>query len=199
MSWQLLCQYLSSHAWQRGCFSNWIQNIKLVVLAVYIAPFLSQSNKTLPNTCLASEPYSLPMVSLETFQSGWFHECIMHQQKQLSLASINLALFHAAAFMLSAQKEALCVMFKPMAIFKGDLQTKTQPTIDNNKSAFLSAILLLPEFHCSCKLFSIVSRFRPLPASRLVNHVTKTQCFSAFFINNGRLHQIVWQGAITTT
>ena len=35
------------HVWQRGCFSNWIQNIELVVLAVYIAPFLSQSNKTL--------------------------------------------------------------------------------------------------------------------------------------------------------
>ena len=40
----------------------------------------------------------------------------MHQQKQLSLASTNLALFHAAAFTLSAQKEALCVMFKPMAV-----------------------------------------------------------------------------------
>ena len=37
-----------------------------------IAPFLSQSNKTpiLPNTCFASELYSLSMVSLETFQSG---------------------------------------------------------------------------------------------------------------------------------
>ena len=45
-------------------------NIKLVVLAVYIAPFLSQSNKTIPNTCFASELYSLPMVFLETFQSG---------------------------------------------------------------------------------------------------------------------------------
>ena len=40
----------------------------------------------------------------------------MHQQKQLSLASTNLALFHAAAFTLSAQKESLCVMFKPMAV-----------------------------------------------------------------------------------
>ena len=28
------------------------------------------------NTCFASEPYSLPMVSLEILQSGWFHECI---------------------------------------------------------------------------------------------------------------------------
>ena len=46
------------------------------------------------------------MVSLETF----------HQQKQLSLASTNLALFYAAAFTLSAQKEALCVLFKPMAV-----------------------------------------------------------------------------------
>ena len=47
MSWQLLCQCLSSHVCQRGNFSNCIQNAKLVVLAVYIAPFLSQSNKTL--------------------------------------------------------------------------------------------------------------------------------------------------------
>ena len=39
----------------------------------------------------------------------------MHQQEQLSLASTNLE-FHAAAFTLSAQKEALCVMFKPMAV-----------------------------------------------------------------------------------
>ena len=43
---------------------------ELVVLAVYIAPFLSQSNKTIPNTCFGSELYSLPMVFLETFQSG---------------------------------------------------------------------------------------------------------------------------------
>ena len=27
-----------------------------------------------------------------------------------------MAMFHAAAFTLSAQKEALCVMFKPMAV-----------------------------------------------------------------------------------
>ena len=40
----------------------------------------------------------------------------MHQQKQLSLASTNLALFHAAAFTLSAQKEALCVMFKAIVV-----------------------------------------------------------------------------------
>ena len=47
MSWQLLCQCLSSYVCQRGCFSNCIQNPKLVVFAVYIAPFLSQSNKAL--------------------------------------------------------------------------------------------------------------------------------------------------------
>ena len=40
----------------------------------------------------------------------------MHQQKQLSLASTNLALFQAAAFTLSAKKEALYVMFKPVAV-----------------------------------------------------------------------------------
>ena len=34
----------------------------------------------------------------------------MYQQKQLSLASTNLALFHAA------QKEELWVMFEPMAV-----------------------------------------------------------------------------------
>ena len=27
MTWQLLCQCLSSHVWERGCFSNCIQNI----------------------------------------------------------------------------------------------------------------------------------------------------------------------------
>ena len=58
MSWQLLCQCLSSHVCQRGCFSNCIQNAKLVVFAVYIAPFLSQSilaslvNRTLFPWCL---------------------------------------------------------------------------------------------------------------------------------------------------
>ena len=40
----------------------------------------------------------------------------MHQQKQLTLASTNLALFHAAAITLLAQKEVLCVMFKPMTV-----------------------------------------------------------------------------------
>ena len=69
-------------------------------------------------------------------------------------------------------------------------------------------------FHCSRKLISMVSRSRPLPASRPVSHVIKTHYFlgghdveertvlfrfSTFFINNNRLHQIVWQGAITTT
>ena len=91
---------------------------------------------------------------------------------------------------------------------------KTRRTIDNNKSTFLSAILLLPELHCIRKLISIFSRSRPLPTSRPVSHVIKTRYFlgrrnveertvlfrfSTFFINNGRLHQIVWQGAITTT
>ena len=58
MFWQLLCQCLSSHVCQRGCFSNCIQNAKLVVFAVYIAPFLSQSilaslvNRTLFPWCL---------------------------------------------------------------------------------------------------------------------------------------------------
>ena len=42
-----------------------------------------------------------------------------------------------------------------MEIFK---RKRNVRTIDNNKSAFLSAILFLPEFH-SRKLISIVSRF----------------------------------------
>ena len=81
---------------------------------IYIAPFLSQSNKTLPNTCFASEPYSL---SLWKFSGRVdFMSAFMYQQKQLRLASTNLALFHAAASTPSAQKEASCVMFKPMAV-----------------------------------------------------------------------------------
>ena len=35
---------------------------------------VKQNTPIFPNTCFASERYSLPMVSLETFQSGWFHE-----------------------------------------------------------------------------------------------------------------------------
>ena len=31
---------------------------------------VKQNTPILPNTCFASEPYSPPMVSLETFQSG---------------------------------------------------------------------------------------------------------------------------------
>ena len=81
---------------------------------IYIAPFLSQSNKTLPSTCFANEPYSL---SLWKFSGRVdFMSAFMYQQKQLRLASTNLALFHAAASTLSAQKEASCVMFKPMAV-----------------------------------------------------------------------------------
>ena len=45
-----------------------------------------------------------------------FMGAFMHQQKQLSLSSTNLTLFHAAAFTLSPQKETLCVLFKPMAV-----------------------------------------------------------------------------------
>ena len=152
------------------------------------------------------------------------------QQKQLSLALTNLALFHAAAFTLSAQKEASCVMFKPMAVPSVNVSIillLSQKFLFNRRSSnenatynwqqqehILSAILLLPEFHCSRKLISIVSRSHPLPASRPVSHLIKTQYFlgshnveertilfrfSTFFINNGRLHEIVWQGAITTT
>ena len=46
MSWQLLCQCLSSHVWERGCFSNCIQNIVGRSRRIYCS-FLSQSNKTL--------------------------------------------------------------------------------------------------------------------------------------------------------
>ena len=55
---------------------------------------------------------------------------------------------------------------------KGD--SSSQRTIDNNKSAFLSVILLLQEFHCSRKIISIVSRSRPLSASIPVSNMTKT-------------------------
>ena len=37
---------------------------------------VKQNTPIRPNTCFASEPYSLPMVSLEILQLGWFHECI---------------------------------------------------------------------------------------------------------------------------
>ena len=77
MSWQLLCQCLSPHVWLRGCFSNWIQNKKFVVLAVYIL-LLSCLCQTKHFQILASlvNRTLLSMVSRETFQSGWFHECI---------------------------------------------------------------------------------------------------------------------------
>ena len=117
MSSQLLCQCLSPHVWQRGCFSNWIQNIKLVVLAVYIL-LLSCFSQTKHFQILASPvnrtffPWSLWKLSSRVD----FMSAFSHQQKRLSLASTNLALFHVVAFTLSAQKEALRVMFKPMAV-----------------------------------------------------------------------------------
>ena len=73
---------------------------------IYIAPFLSQSNKTLPNTCFASELYSLIHGLFGNFPVGlisWVH-FNMHQQKQLSLASTDLALFQAATT-LSSKKQ----------------------------------------------------------------------------------------------
>ena len=127
---------------------------------------VKQNTPILPNTCFASELYSLPMVSLETFQSGWFHECIYAPAETTKLS------FNEPRSVPRGSVYALS-MFKPMAVpsvskisFKStvDLQTKTQRTIDNNKSAFISAILLLAEFHCSRKLISIVSRSRPLPS-----------------------------------
>ena len=87
---------------------------------ICIAPFLCQSNKTLPNTCFASEPYSL---SLWKFSSRVdFMSAFMYQQKQLSLAST----IQAAAFTLLAQKEALCVMFKPMAVLSVNVSIKKE-------------------------------------------------------------------------
>ena len=71
-----------------------------------------------------------------------------------------------------------------MEIFK---RKRNVRTIDNNKSAFLSAILFLPEFH-SRKLISIVSRSRPLPASRPASHVTKTHYFQAAITSRKELY-----------
>ena len=206
MSWQLLCQCLSPHVWLRGCFSNWIQHKKFVVLAVYIL-LLSCLSQTKHFQILASlvNRTLLSMVSLETFQSGWFHKCIYAPGETTKL-SFNQPRSVPRG---STDGSTKCKCFHYyLTNFHLDLQTKTRRTIDNNKSTFLSAILLLPEFHCSRKLISIVSRSRPLPASRPVSHVIKTQYFlgghnveertvlfrfSTFFINNGWLHQIVWQ------
>ena len=173
MSWQLLCQCLSPHVWLRGCFSNWIQNKKFVVLAVYIL-LLSCLSQTKHFQILASlvNRTLLSMVSLETFQSGWFHECIyapaettkLSFNQPLSVCSTRQRLRsqhkrkHYASCLNRWQYQVytfplLCQKFP----FKRRSLTKTRRTIDNNKSTFLSAILLLPEFHCSRKLISIVS------------------------------------------
>ena len=157
---------------------------------IYIAPFLSQSNKTLPNTCFASEPYSLSMVRLETFQSCWFHECIYTPAETTKLCfSQPRSVPRGRIYTLSPKGNIMRLVYTDGSAkckrfhyylrnfhLKGDFQTKTQRTIDNNKSTFLSAILLLPEFHCSRKLISFVSRSRPLSASRPTSHVSKTQC-----------------------
>ena len=56
------------------------------------------------------------MVSLETFQSGWFHECIYAPAETTKLSFNQPRSVHSAAFTLLAQREALCVMFNPMAL-----------------------------------------------------------------------------------
>ena len=135
---------------------------------IYIAPFLSQSNKTLASLVNRT---LLSMVSLETFQSGWFHKCIYAPGETTKL-SFNQPRSVPRG---STDGSTKCKCFHYyLTNFHLDLQTKTRRTIDNNKSTFLSAILLLPEFHCSRKLISMVSRSRPLPASRPVSHVIKT-------------------------
>ena len=142
--------------WQKGCFSNWIENIKLVVLAVYIAPFLSQSNKTLQYFKITASlvnrtlfPWSLWKLSSRVD----FMSAFLHQQKLTKLS------FNQPRSVPRGSNKCLRNFH-----LKVVLQMKTQRTIDNNKSAFVSVILLLPEFHCSPKLISIVSRPRPLPS-----------------------------------
>ena len=91
MSWQLLCQCLSSHVCQRGCFSNCIQNAKLVVFAVYIAPFLSQSilpslvNRTLFPWCLwkfcSRVDFMSAFIPAETTKRGGGGGCTVYMIK----------------------------------------------------------------------------------------------------------------------
>ena len=72
-----------------------------------------------------------------------------------------------------------------------------QCTIGNNKSAFLSAILLL-QFHGSRKLISIASRSRPLAASRPVSHVSKTQYLQAVITWRKELYYFAFLCSITS-
>ena len=58
----------------------------------------------------------IPLFKTKCYQILVSKPLFIHQQKQLSFPSTNLALLHAAAFTLSAQKETLCVIFKPMAM-----------------------------------------------------------------------------------
>ena len=91
MSWQLLCQCLSPHVCQRGCFSNCIQNAKLVVFAVYIAPFLSQSilaslvNRTLFPWCLwkfcSRVDFMSAFIPAETTKGGGGGGCTVYMRK----------------------------------------------------------------------------------------------------------------------
>ena len=227
MSWQLLCQCLSPHVWLRGYFSNWIQNKKFVVLAVYIL-LLSCLSQTKHFQILPSlvNRTLLSIVSLETFQSGWFHECIYAPAETTKLSFNQPHSVCSTRQRLRSQHRrkhyASCLNQWQYQVWTFPLLCQKFPfkrrsLNENERYNILSAILLLPEFHCSRKLISMVSRSRPLPASRPVSHVIKTHYFlgvhneynveertvlfrfSTFFINNDRLHQIVWQGAITTT
>ena len=55
------------------------------------------------------------MVSLETFQPGWSYKSKFPAETQQPIQINSPALFHVAAFTLSAWKEAND-MFKPMAV-----------------------------------------------------------------------------------
>ena len=103
---------------------------------------VKQNTPILPNTCFASEPYSLPMISLETFQSGWFHECIYataettklynSSNQRSSLCSTRQRLRsqhkrkHYALCLNRWQYQSKCFHYYPRNFhFKGDLPTKT--------------------------------------------------------------------------
>ena len=73
MSWQLLCQCFFSHVLAKRVFFQLNSKYKVGSSRSIYCSFpvsVKQNTPKLPNTCFASEPYSLPMVTLKTFQSG---------------------------------------------------------------------------------------------------------------------------------
>jgi len=157
---------------------------------IYIAPFLSQSNKTLPNTCFASEPYSIIHGLFGNFPVGlisWVHLCTSRNNMQPTSRCSKRQRLRSQH---KRRHYASCLNWWQYQVWTLPLLSQKFPF--KRRSSNENATYNWQQKECICirhfaspriqqsqakfLCFSVLPS--PRPASRQVSHVTKTKLLS---------------------